>query len=160
MSNALQVHLNCNGHDHATRGTPANISKFLRVTKLSKEMSHRISAGAIMERDERLLLVHHKWADNYDFWVCPGGGVKGEEFFNPECRFVKFWFAGHYVGGEIDTSHPEARAEKIVEADWFRREELTGKTVFPSLITERYWSDRAEGIDVPIHLPLKKMTMW
>lgn len=82
---------------------------------MSKEMSHRISAGAIVEREERLLLVHHKKAGHYDFWVSPGGGVKGEEslheaairevreetglnistsrllyieeFFNPECRF-------------------------------------------------------------------------
>lgn len=155
---------------------------------MSKEMSHRISAGAIVEREERLLLVHHKKAGHYDFWVSPGGGVKGEEslheaavrevreeaglnisasrllyieeFFNPECRYLKFWFAGHYVGGEIDINHPEARAEHIVDAAWFRQDELAGKRVFPTIITERYWSDRTRGFDAPIHLPLKKMTIW
>lgn len=87
---------------------------------LPAPVQHRISAGAIVVRDGRVLMVRHCKPGAYDFWVCPGGGVQGaetleqaaarealeetglhvqvgrlayiEEFFSPETRFVKFWF--------------------------------------------------------------------
>lgn len=102
---------------------------------------YRISAGAITEHEGRLLLVRHLRPGRYDFWVAPGGGVKGDESYenaaarevheetgltvsvgkllyiedlvNPECRFVKFWFAATLVGGQFDFSHPEAKAEHV-----------------------------------------------
>ncbi|MBT9595414.1 MAG: NUDIX domain-containing protein [Vitreoscilla sp.] len=101
-------------------------------------MPHRISAGVIVEHEGRVLLVNHVRPGRYDFWVCPGGGVKGdesleeaaareafeetglnvrivqllyiEELISPECRYVKFWFSGEYTGGTFDVSHPEAQA--------------------------------------------------
>lgn len=151
-------------------------------------MLHRISAGAIVEHDDRLLLVRHRRLGKYDFWVSPGGGVKGsedlaaaavrevreesglevtiskllyiEEFFNPECRHVKFWFAGQHVSGILDAGHPEAKAEFIVQAAWLQRDELKGKTVFPLVLADRYWSDRTHGFAVPVHLPLRQMEFW
>lgn len=42
---------------------------------------HRISAGAIVEHEGRLLMVRHVVPGKYDFWVAPGGGVKGSESY-------------------------------------------------------------------------------
>lgn len=150
--------------------------------------SHRISAGAIVEEAGKLLLVHHIKPGKYDFWVAPGGGVKEgesleeaaarevleetglratigqllyiEELTNPECRFVKFWFAAHVHAGEIDTNHPEAKAEHITEAGWFTPSELKGKVVFPQVLGGRYAEDKAAGFPVAVRLPLTQMELW
>ena len=42
-------------------------------------MKHRISAGALVTKDGKLLLVNHRKEGHYDFWVAPGGGVIGTE---------------------------------------------------------------------------------
>ena len=149
---------------------------------------HRISAGAIVERDGRLLMVRHVVPGKYDFWVAPGGGVKGDESYeeaaarevleetglkvsigsmlyvedliNPECRFVKFWFTARYLSGSLSTSHPEATAEHIKEAAWLRPEELQGKVVFPEALVQRFARDRQLGFPAPIRLPLRTMEFW
>lgn len=100
-------------------------------------MQHLISTGVIIEHEDRVLLVRHVKPGAYDFWVAPGAGVKGaerlqaaaareareetgvevaigklryiEEFFNPECRTVKFWFAAQRTGGQLDWTHPRSR---------------------------------------------------
>ncbi|MBQ0943579.1 NUDIX domain-containing protein [Ideonella sp. 4Y16] len=151
-------------------------------------MQHRISAGVIVEHDGRLLLVRHVKPGAYDFWVAPGGGVKGtesleeaaareareetglevhvgrllyvEEFFNPECRHVKFWFAARFMGGQLNWSHPDAVAEHITQAAWHELDALSGLTVFPSFLTTRYASDRAAGFQQPVRLALREMTFW
>ncbi|MBQ0933278.1 NUDIX domain-containing protein [Ideonella alba] len=151
-------------------------------------MQHRISAGVIVEHDGRLLLVRHVKPGAYDFWVAPGGGVKGtesleeaaareareetglevqvgrllyvEEFFNPECRHVKFWFAARFMGGQLNWSHPDTVAEHITQAAWHEPGALSGLTVFPSFLTTRYASDREEGFQQPVRLPLREMTFW
>ena len=149
---------------------------------------HRISAGAIVEHQGRVLLVRHVLPGRYDFWVAPGGGVKGDEsceeaaarealeetglkvsvsqllyvedLVNPECRFVKFWFAAHLIAGALDVSHPEARAEHIVEAAWLAPEEFAGKVVFPQVLASRYAADRTAGFTNVIRLPLRHMEFW
>ena len=149
---------------------------------------YRISAGAIVEREGRFLLVRHVRPGKYDFWVAPGGGIKGEESYeeaaarevqeetgltvrvgrllyiedlvNPQCRFVKFWFAAQLIGGAFDFSHPEARAEHIAEGAWLSPEELRGKAVFPTVLCERYASDRAAGFPDVVRLPLRHMEFW
>ena len=42
-------------------------------------MRHRISAGVIVDVDDRILLVRHLKPTVDDFWVAPGGGVEGTE---------------------------------------------------------------------------------
>jgi ADP-ribose pyrophosphatase YjhB (NUDIX family) len=149
------------------------------------DRAHRISVGAIVESDGRVLLVRHHRPGRYDFWVAPGGGVKGdesleaavarevreetglevrvskllyiEELADPGCRFVKFWYAASVAGGTLDTSHPEAAAEYIVQAAWLAPEEFQGLTVFPPVLTGRYWSDRSAGFPGVVHLPLRQM---
>ena len=126
-------------------------------------MLHRISAGAIVEHESRMLFVRHHRPDYYDFWVCPGGGVQGdeslteaavrevreecgldvrvskllyvEELVGPESRHVKFWFAGHVLGGELSTAHP----------------------VFPPVLADQYWRDRDLGFPTVTYLPLRRM---
>ncbi|MEK7346750.1 MAG: NUDIX hydrolase [Pseudomonadota bacterium] len=149
---------------------------------------HRISAGAIVEHEGRLLMVRHVVPGKYDFWVAPGGGVKGsesyeeaaarevweetglsvsvgsllyvEDLINPECRFVKFWFAAQLVGGSISTSHPEAAAEHITEAAWLHPSELHGKVVFPTVLNQQYANDRDLGFPALVRLPLRTMEFW
>lgn len=133
-------------------------------------------------------MVRHVLPGAYDFWVAPGGGVKGgetyeeaaarevleetglrvsvgrllyiEDLINPDCRFVKFWFAAQLVGGTLSTAHPEAAAEHIIEAAWLRPEELQGRVVFPSALTQRFASDKALGFPAPVRLPLRTMEFW
>jgi len=151
-------------------------------------MQHRISAGAIIQNEARLLLVRHVVEGKYDFWVCPGGGVKGnesleeaaarevkeetglnvqigklayfEEFYNPECRFLKFWFLASAPIGKLDTSHPDTVGEHIVEAAWMSYADLEGTTVFPSAIIERLREDAAAGFQEVVRLPLRAMEVW
>lgn len=132
--------------------------------------------------------MQHVVPGKYDFWVTPGGGVKGnesyeeaaarevneemgltvsvsrllyiEDLINPECRFVKFWFTAQLVGESISTSHPEATAEHITEAAWLLPQELQGKVVFPTVLSQRYASDKALGFPVPVRLPLRTMEFW
>ena len=151
-------------------------------------MQHRISAGVIVEQDERILLVRHLRPGRYDFWVAPGGGVQGheqlpqaaareaeeetglviepsellyiEEFTQPDIRHCKFWFRGHLRGGELCATGPDAVSEHIVEAAWLSRAELAGKKVFPPALVERYWSDRAKPFSGPSYLGLRSMEFW
>lgn len=150
--------------------------------------AYRISAGALVEHDDRLLMVHHVRPGRYDFWVAPGGGVQGEESYedaarrevweetglriavgrmlyvedlvNPECRFVKFWFAGSLEGGGLDTSHPEARREHIVDAAWLTPAEFAGKAIYPRVLIDRYAQDRRAGFPGVVRLPIRRMENW
>jgi ADP-ribose pyrophosphatase YjhB (NUDIX family) len=154
-------------------------------------MAHRISAGAIVEHDGRLLLVHHRRPGAWDFWVAPGGGVQGtesleeaavrevreetglqvavtrlayiEELHSPMQRHVKFWFAATLAGSHadrLDTRHPDTVAEGIVEAAWVAHDALAGLTLFPTVLTLRWRTDRDAGFPAPVRLPLRAMTFW
>jgi 8-oxo-dGTP diphosphatase len=151
-------------------------------------MDHRISAGAIVEHDNRVLLVRHKREDRYDFWVAPGGGAHGneeltaaaarevreetglivqpnklayiEEFYSPETRYVKFWFTAALVSGDLNTDAPEAQAEYIIEAGWFGQLALSNMQVFPSALINRYWEDRRTEFAAPMYLGLRAMDFW
>ena len=151
-------------------------------------MQHRLSAGILVEYEDRLLLVRHVRPGRYDFWVAPGGGVQGseelstaaqrevreetglevaankllyiEELWEPELRICKFWFTGHLCGGEISVAAPEAKAEHITEAAWLSRAELQTKTVFPPVLLAQYWEDRNKVHIGPMHLGLRRMEFW
>ncbi len=151
-------------------------------------MRHRLSAGAIVEHEGRVLLVRHKKPAEYDFWVAPGGGVQSneeltttaerevreetglnvaigrmlyiEEFYNPEVRHCKFWFAATFISGTISTAAPEATAEYIVEAAWHSQDEIANLQVFPSVLQGRYWSDCLREVQLPHYLGLREMKFW
>jgi 8-oxo-dGTP diphosphatase len=147
-------------------------------------MKHRISAGVLALRDERILLVRHFRPGIHDFWAGPGGGAKGfeelattaereafeetglrvrvgamayvDEIVDPIDRIVKFWFLADYVSGEIDVSANPAEGESISEAGWFARDALPAGHVFPEVLRDRFWADLETGFPAPIKLPLRQ----
>ena len=151
-------------------------------------MNHRISAGAFVEHEDRVLLVRHRKEDKYDFWVAPGGGIQGtesleaaaerevreetglnvvaqrvvyvEEFYSPDTRHCKFWFIAKLVGGSLSVEAPEALNEHIVEAAWQTQDDVRSMQVFPEVLHARYWQDRLNGFPGLHHLRLRKMAFW
>lgn len=146
-------------------------------------MEHRISAGALVVRDNRILLVRHQKPGRYDFWAPPGGGVEDneelaaaaerevseeagiqarstclayiDELIDDSGRMLKFWFLAEYVSGEIDLSLNPAVDEAITEAGWFSRSELPNGYVFPELLRGKFWDDLEKGLTAPEKLPLQ-----
>ena len=50
------------------------------MAKTLNVMRFGISAGVIiLDKQDRILLVHHQEKDNFDFWVPPGGQLEGNE---------------------------------------------------------------------------------
>ena len=151
-------------------------------------MNHRISAGAFVEHEGRLLLVRHRREGKCDFWVAPGGGVQGtedlreaavrevkeetgphimakklvyvEEFHSPETRHCKFWFTASLLGGTLSSAAPEAVAEHIIDASWHTEDDLKDLEVFPEALHARYWEDRAHDFPSFEHLGLREMVFW
>jgi ADP-ribose pyrophosphatase YjhB (NUDIX family) len=147
-------------------------------------MRHRIAAGALVVRDDRLLLVHHRREGAFDFWVPPGGGVIGDEALADAAareameetgltvevlalayideliisatRQCKFWYLARPVGGTISTASPAAREEHIVEARFLAQDELAGKTVFPAVVREEFWGHLREGFERPRFLAVRE----
>ena len=147
-------------------------------------MNHRISAGVLALRDERILLVRHLRPGIHDFWAGPGGGVEGaeelsaaaereafeetglrvragamayiDELVDDSGRLVKFWFLADYVSGEIDVGANPAEGEAIAEAGWFARDALPQGHVFPEVLRDRFWDELATGFPSPIKLPLRQ----
>jgi 8-oxo-dGTP diphosphatase len=147
-------------------------------------MKHRIAAGALVVENDRLLLVHHLRPGAYDFWVPPGGGVMEseelpvaavrevveetglvveavslayvDELIISETRQCKFWFLARLVGGSLSTSSTAARAEYIVEAAFLSRSEMSGKTVFPSVVVDEFWTHLRDGFAQPLYLGVRE----
>ncbi len=148
-------------------------------------MKHRISAGAIVIHEQKILLVNHKKDGHYDFWVAPGGGVKGtetteqtairevkeetgldisvlklayiEELFNSEVRLCKFWYLAKFLGGEFQIDQESKSVEYIVEAQFKSRDELANETVFPKELNDQIWLDIEEGFSSPKYIGLREM---
>ncbi|MBG9388596.1 NUDIX domain-containing protein [Caenimonas aquaedulcis] len=153
------------------------------------ELRHRISAGVLVEDgQERVLLVHCVREGVYDFWVAPGGGAIGtedllatakreafeecglhvqaqtlayvEEFHNPTTRFCKLWFTAKVTGGALDTTGRLATLEFITEAAFLSREEIAARMVFPALLGDAYWRDKAGGFASPRYVGIRPMAFW
>ncbi|HEY8576599.1 MAG TPA: NUDIX hydrolase [Devosia sp.] len=146
---------------------------------------HRISCGALVVRDNAILLVRHHRAGEHDFWAAPGGGVEGneelartaeretleetglhvmatrlayiDELWSAEQRVLKFWFLAEPMSGEIDVSRNPASGESIVAARWFPLDALPIGPVFPEPLRTRFPRDLAAGFPGAIKLPLRQM---
>lgn len=151
-------------------------------------MKHRISVGALVLRDDRLLLARHRVAGKYDFWAPPGGGIEGEEqlseavqreafeetqisvkaknlayideLIDDTGRMVKFWYLCDYVSGEIDIRSNPDQDEAIVDAGWFAQNDLPNGHVFPEILRGSFWDDLKAGVTTPKKQPLRSLIFW
>jgi ADP-ribose pyrophosphatase YjhB (NUDIX family) len=152
-------------------------------------VKHRISGGAFVFKDEKILMVRHQREGSYDFWVAPGGGVNTgedaasaaareafeeagikvrplklvavEELGNPEERACKLWFHCELIGGELSALAIEATREHIIDAQFLSRDELSGKTVFPPiLLQDGFWKSAKDGFPVTLYLGLRQMAFY
>ena len=146
-------------------------------------MDHRISVGALVLRNERLLLARHFVPGEYDFWAPPGGGVEGDEeleaavaretfeetrvvviakrlayideLIDGSGRMVKFWFVSEYLSGDIDISANPVDEEHISSAGWFAQNDLPSGYIFPAVLRDEFWDHQKEGFEHVRRLPLK-----
>lgn len=151
-------------------------------------MEHRISVGALVVKDGKILMVNHKRINRYDFWVAPGGGVQGieslseavirevkeetglkvsinrllyiEEMYNPEMRTVKFWYQCDYLEGKLDCTAQEAVSEYIVNTKFMERRELQNCTFFPAVLEQDFWQKLGKADVQPQHLALREMDFY
>ena len=151
-------------------------------------MKHRIAAGVLVERDGKVLLVRHRKAGAYDFWVAPGGGAEpGEDLWatarrealeecglqvepeqvayiedlsNPHMRECKVWFTARIVAGSLNCLAPEAVREHIVETAFLSPAEFEGKIVFPPVLLREYWQDKEAGFLHPRYVGLREMEFY
>lgn len=152
-------------------------------------MKHRISAGAFVFHQGKILMVRHQREGRYDFWVTPGGGVNPgedaataaarealeeagievrpltlavvEELGNPEERGCKLWFHCEMTGGKLSADAHEATREYIVDAQFLSREELADKTVFPPILLEdNFWRSAEAGFPETTYLGLREMAFY
>lgn len=120
-------------------------------------------------QNENLLLVHHFEKGKYDFWVPPGGALKGnesildcarretleetgltvesgeilyiQEFWQPDYHFCMFFiFAGSFRGS-LTLKNKDSDESFLVEARFFSRAELGRLNVFPIILKDGFWKD-------------------
>jgi 8-oxo-dGTP diphosphatase len=136
-------------------------------------MKQRISAGGIIIRQNKVLLVHHHRENAFDFWVLPGGGVEGTEGFMKaaerevyeetnlqvqaerivyiedfidEGRYVcKFWVFCQLKGGDLSIINEEAEETFLKEAGFFSKDEIQTMNVFPPILKDAFWEDLEKG---------------
>ncbi|WEK04127.1 MAG: NUDIX hydrolase [Candidatus Devosia phytovorans] len=149
------------------------------------QQQHRISSGALVLRDDKILLVRHFRAGHHDFWIAPGGGVDGDEElaraaeretfeeaginviatrlayidegWSDKLRILKFWFLADYMSGEVNVGANPASNESIVEAGWFPLDALPEGHIFPEPLRTRFTRDLAAGFPGAVKLPLRKL---
>jgi ADP-ribose pyrophosphatase YjhB (NUDIX family) len=130
------------------------------------ERKHRISTGAIIIQDNKILLVRYADRQGKTYLAAPGGGVNNEEglsqaavrevkeetgvevvpnkilcvedLYSRRYRMVKVWFLCQMVGGQLEKTQG-AIDETIIEAKWYAKEELRNEVVYPQIITESNW---------------------
>jgi 8-oxo-dGTP diphosphatase len=135
------------------------------------ERKFRVSAGAIVIRGDEILLVRTKNSDGSNFLVGPGGGVESNEGINQAVvrevreetglevrphkilfiedlvwqnkRVVKTWFLCNVVGGELARTQG-AIEERLIEANWYRKDQLKNENVFPAVLLCYDWSSFIE----------------
>lgn len=133
-------------------------------------MRYGISAASLVVKNERLLLVHHREEGKYNFWVPPGGSLKGsesifdcarretleetglnveldsilyiQEFWEPDYHFVKFFILASSAGGELTLANRDSNESFLVDARWFSRDELQSLNVFPLPLKDQFWEER------------------
>jgi 8-oxo-dGTP diphosphatase len=148
-------------------------------------MRYGISAAALVVRGDRLLLVNHREAGRYDFWLPPGGSLEGDEsildcarretfeetglvveldrilyvqeFVEPGYHFVKCFILCRGFSGELTLSNLDADESFLVGAAFFSREEMQGMPVHPAILKEQFWADLAADLKQARYLGLERI---
>ncbi len=130
------------------------------------ERKLRISAGGIIIKNNKILLVRYIENSGKSYLVAPGGSVNGEEGLSQAVvrevkeetgidvvpdkilcvedlcfdvyRMTKVWFLCRVTGGRLERTQG-AIDEKINEAKWFSKDQLKDETVYPSIIMDYSW---------------------
>jgi len=130
------------------------------------EREFRISAGAIVIQEDKILLVRYKNSYGKSFLVGPGGGVlinEGtnqavirevreetslevspyrvlfiEDLLSQRHRITKIWFLCNQVGGQLVITQ-NAIEEGITEVGWYRRDQLHSEVVYPTVLLSHKW---------------------
>jgi 8-oxo-dGTP diphosphatase len=147
-------------------------------------MRYAISAGSIVVRDGCLLLVHHRGGAD-DFWVPPGGRLRGEEsifdcarretyeetgldvapervvyiqeFLERDLHFCKFWILACAGAGTPTVEHRDPDEAFVVEARFASRGEMADWTVYPAILKGLFWEDREHGFPQARYLGLERI---
>jgi len=132
------------------------------------QQTHRIAAGAIIIRDDQILLVRYTDSNGGTYLVAPGGALEtNENAFDAAVRetleetrvtavpqkvllvedllckhfkMCKIWLLCNAVGGTARQTD-EGRAEGIIEVGWFDREHLRDEVVYPHPILLHEWQE-------------------
>ena len=130
------------------------------------DIEQRISAGAIIIENGQILLVRDIGRNGKSFLVAPGGGALDgenvkqtairevkeetgldvnpykilfvEDLISSWIRGLKIWFLSRLTGGQLERTEG-AIEDGIIEARWYRREELKGEIVYPQLLLDTDW---------------------
>lgn len=132
-------------------------------------MRYGISAAALVVQDNVLLLVNHREAGRYDFWLPPGGRLEGsesimacarretleetglvveperifyvQEFTEPGYHFVKFFILCRGFSGQLTLENRDEDESFLVDVGFFSQEELQGMEVHPANLKAEFWAD-------------------
>ncbi len=135
-------------------------------------MQYAISAGAIVVRDGCLLFVHHR-GNGCDFWLPPGGRLRGEEpifdcsrretyeetgldvapervvyiqeLLEGDLHFCKLWILAGAAAGAPTIAHRDPDESFVVEARFASRSEMADWIVHPAIVKGLSWEDLKRG---------------
>jgi len=148
--------------------------------------THRISAGAIVLEQGKVLLGRYRERDGRTALLAPGGGVHMreslpeaairevreetglevnpypcrilfvEELLSQKYRHIKIWLLCSLVGGELALTQ-EAKKEGIIEVGWYNKGELASEVVYPSLLKTTDWQAFLDNTWESRYLELKEV---
>ncbi len=148
------------------------------------ERGHRISAGAIVINDEKILLVRYEDHQGGSFLAAPGGGVNIEEstsraavretleetgleisagkilfiedMLSRHHRIAKIWFLCKLSGGKLEKTRG-AKEEGIIDVGWYNRNQLEHEVVYPTPLLTYNWDDFSKDNWSTIYLELREV---
>jgi 8-oxo-dGTP pyrophosphatase MutT (NUDIX family) len=138
----------------------------MSYTRKDVKREHRISAGAILIREDQVLLVRYDGVGEGSYLVGPGGAVLGneglhqavvrevweetglevsprkvlflEDLLSRRHRILKIWFLCNLIGGQLAATQG-ALEEGITGVAWYRKDELINEVVYPPALLSYDW---------------------